>query len=111
MGIILTFHGQKIVPLLIEVWQKKNMNLHVHEQNSISSLDRIRPETLSIFYVETVYQVNIHQKSKSIIHIMQALRWARLSRKVPYVLSRCHTIRRMSACGRVHPSFGMKPTF
>ncbi len=37
--------------------------------------------------------------------------WAALPKKVPNVLSRCHTKRRMGAQGRARPSFGMTPTF
>ncbi len=37
--------------------------------------------------------------------------WAELSKKVPYVLSHCHTKRRTGAWGRACPSFGMTPTF
>ncbi len=40
--------------------------------------------------------------------------WAALREKVPNVLSRCQTKRRMGARGRAHPSFqsfGMTPTF
>ena len=31
--------------------------------------------------------------------------------RVPNVLSRCHTKRRTSVCGRARPSFGIKPTY
>ncbi len=34
-----------------------------------------------------------------------------ITQKVPNVLSRCNTKRRMGSCGRAHPSFGMTPTF
>ena len=37
--------------------------------------------------------------------------WAPSRKKVPNGLSFCHTKRRMGARGRVHPSFGMTPTF
>ena len=33
------------------------------------------------------------------------------SKKVPNVLSRCHTKRSMGKRGQAHPSFGMTPTF
>ncbi len=33
--------------------------------------------------------------------------WAASREKVPNVLCRCHTKRRMGACSRAHPSFGM----
>ncbi len=39
------------------------------------------------------------------------LTWAVSRKKVPNVLSRCHTKRTIGACGRAHPSFGMTPTF
>ena len=32
-------------------------------------------------------------------------------KKVPNVLSHCHTKRRTGTCGCTHPSFGMTPTF
>ena len=46
-------------------------------------------------------QVNI----KNAHHI-----WAASHKKVPNVLSRCHTKRRMGARGRAHPSYGMTTT-
>ncbi len=33
------------------------------------------------------------------------------TRKIPNVLSRCHTKRRTGTCGNACPSFGMTPTF
>ncbi len=37
--------------------------------------------------------------------------WVALRKKVPNVLSRCHTKRKTDACGSACPSFGMTPTF
>ncbi len=37
--------------------------------------------------------------------------WVVLCKKVPNVLSRCHTKRKTGLHGRTHPSFGMTPTF
>ncbi len=37
--------------------------------------------------------------------------WAKILGKVPNVLSRCHTKRRVGVLGRACPSFGMSPTF
>ncbi len=39
------------------------------------------------------------------------LLWPATCKKVPNVLSRCHTKIRMGARGRAHPSFGMTTTF
>ncbi len=42
---------------------------------------------------------------------MKNMKLAASSGKVSNGLSRCHTKRRMDAHGRVHPTFGMTPTF
>ena len=46
--------------------------------------------------------VNIRERSLIGLHF---------AKKVPNVLSRCHTKRRTGARGRARPSFGMTPTF
>ncbi len=51
------------------------------------------------------------QRAKHVLDRTLIIKWAELSKKVPNVLSRCHTKRRTGARGRARPSFGMKPTF
>ena len=46
-----------------------------------------------------------------LFNLKQSVSWVMLHKKVPHVLSHCHTNRRMGACGCAHPSFCMTPTF
>ncbi len=49
-------------------------------------------------------------KSSILIRLLLNI-WAASRKKVPNVLSRCHTKRRTGVWGRARPSFGMTPTF
>ena len=53
----------------------------------------------------------IQSPSISSVPIQWTEYWAVLCEKVPNLLSRCHTKRRLGGHGRARPSFGMTPTF
>ncbi len=49
--------------------------------------------------------------NKKRTNLESKVKWVALRKKVPNVLSRCHTKRRKGTRGRARPSFGMTPTF
>ncbi len=74
---------------------------------------RPRPTTAELrltavldFHLDLVLE---QQEEAAAFHI--TVIWAALREKVLYVLSRCHTKRRIDVRGRAQPSFGMTPTF
>ncbi len=64
------------------------------------SLDSIKPNSKVSFISNYSECILVHND-----------KWAAPRKKVPNVLSRCHTKRRTGAWGRASPSFGMTPTF
>ncbi len=59
------------------------------------------------------WEITLAEKNVELVAIatLTTIIWAALHKKVPNVLSRCHTKRRTGARGRAPPSFGMTPTF
>ncbi len=95
--------------------KEKNENHFRHQVMAIGqiSIRQRSGKSINMWYWEEIHKMCItsDRSYKTTEYRVTFGIWVASCEKVPNVLSRCHTKRRMCVCGSAHPSFGMTPTW